>query len=197
MRSSRRLCFRKDEEVCIYVYIHMQQTHGHDEERQGRRHSRRARKSRSALSDMIATGACRPGGTWTGARDTEDKLGFFYILDNWSKRTKPFFYSLLEEWKEHVCLPACLSAASARSRSSAPVAGIWPLVGARSVRRRRRLLQACKWQFFWLLLLAKLCPLSSCSRLQWPSSVMARETYSGCERVSELDTAGVLQRSAS
>jgi len=43
----------------------------------------------------IATGAGRgrAGGTWTRASDTEARQawGFFYILDNWSKRPKPLF----------------------------------------------------------------------------------------------------------
>jgi hypothetical protein len=86
----------------VYIVYCMKQTHGHDEERQGRRHSTRARKSRTALSD---THRSRPGGTWTPR-----KACFFNILDGWSERTKLSFFKKKIAFgrMEGACVPSCL-----------------------------------------------------------------------------------------
>lgn len=196
---SRRLCFRKDEEVCIYVCICcMQQTHGHDEERQGRRHSRRARKSRSALSDSHWS---RPDGRTAHGRaratPKHDKLGVFFLhLGQLEQANKASFFNRFWKNGRSMCafLPACLLLVLLDlDRLLRWLA--WPGVGGRSVPSSSSP-ASLQLAVFLLLLLAKLCSLSSCADCNGHQSWRAR--HSGCDlRANELDTAGVLQRSAS
>ena len=149
----------------------------------------------------IATRAGRPAGRHMDARGrhrSTTSLGFFYILDNWRKRTKAL--SLIAFGRmEGACVPSCLPCLLLvlldLDRQLRWLA--WPGVGGRSVPSSSSSPASLQLAVFLLLLLAKLCSLSSCT-LQWPS-VMAREIFRPASERARYGRAGagVLQRSAS